>query len=216
VSPSAAQRKEFSLQFLRTARRAVAACAAIAALAPAAANAATQQQIADGVAAGAAWLRTQQDSSTGRITGFGGDYALSALAAAGVHPADVHGPGALDPSAQDFYATEWTGQTTPSSTAILFGFSAGIDVQRVSPSTNLVALLATAYNRTGELEGSFAAGATNLTAFSTLALVKAAAASRAVSCRRSRRRSRSTPPRPRSPGPRRRSPRRRTPASARR
>jgi hypothetical protein len=163
------------MQFLRTARRVVSACAAIAALAPSAASAATQQQIADSVAAGAAWLRTQQDSSTGRLTGFGGDYALSALAAAGVHPADVHGPGALDPSAQDFYASEWSAQTTPSSTAILFGAAAGIDVQRVSASTNLVALLATAYNRAGELEGSFAGGATNLAAFSTLALARVGA-----------------------------------------
>ena len=38
-------------------------------------------------------------------------------------------------------------QTTPSSTAILFGHAAGIDVQRLSASTNLVAQLATAYNQ---------------------------------------------------------------------
>ena len=159
----------------RVARRTVAACVAIAALAPAAAHAATQQEVAAGVGAGAAWLRTQQNTATGQITGFGGDYALSALAAAGVHAADVRGPGALDPSAQDYYADLWSAQTTPNSTAILFGSAAGIDVQRLSASTNLVALLATAYNRTGDLEGSFAGGATNLTAFSALALARVGA-----------------------------------------
>jgi len=161
----------------RVARRTVAACVAIAALAPAAAHAATQQEVNAGVAAGAAWLRTQQNPATGQITGFGGDYALSALAAAGVHAADMHGPGALDPSAQDHYADLWSAQTTPNSTAILFGSAAGIDVQRLSASTNLVALLATAYNRTGELEGSFAAGATNITAISALALARVGAPS---------------------------------------
>ena len=54
------------------------------ALAPASAFAATQQQVNDAVAAGAAWVRTQQNASTGQITGFGGDYALSALSAAGI------------------------------------------------------------------------------------------------------------------------------------
>jgi hypothetical protein len=53
--------------------------------------------------------------------------------------------------------------------------AAGIDAQRVSASANLVALLATAYNRTGDLEGSFAGGATNLAAFSTLALARVGA-----------------------------------------
>ena len=109
----------------RVARRIVATCVAVAALAPAAALAATQQEVAAGVGAGAAWLRTQQNPTTGQITGFGGDYALSALAAAGVHAADVRGPGALDPSAQDYYADLWSAHTTPNSTAILFGAAAG-------------------------------------------------------------------------------------------
>ena len=148
--------------------RLVVAFAAIAALAPSAASAATQQEIDDSVAAGAAWLRTQQNPATGQIVGFGGDYALSALAAAGVHPADVHDAG---PSAQDYYAGLWAAQTTPSSTAILFGHAAGIDVQRLSESTNLVSQLATAYNP----DGSFGNGATNLAAFSALALARVGA-----------------------------------------
>ena len=169
------------MQFHQAVRR-VAACAAtlsvaIAVVAPLPARSATQLQVANGVDAGADWLRTQQNASTGQITGFGGDYALSALAAAGAHAADVHAPGTLDPSAQDYYAGVWSGQTTPNSTAILFGYAAGIDVQRLSASTNLVALLASAYNRAGDLEGSFGGGATNLAAFSELALARVGAPS---------------------------------------
>ena len=165
------------MQCHRAARRAVAACVAVAAvaLAPSAASAAPPDQVADSVAAGAAWLRTQQNPATGQLTGFGGDYAVSALAAAGVHAADVRGPGATDPSVQDHYAGVWAALTAPSSTAILFGHAGGIDVQRLSASTNLVAGLAAFYNRSGDLEGSFANGATNTTAFSTLALARVGA-----------------------------------------
>ena len=86
--------------------RIVVACVAVAAARAGRGAAATQQEIDRGVAAGAAWMRTQQNVATGQITGFGGDYALSALAAAGVHAADVR-PGA--PSAQDYYAGLWAG-----------------------------------------------------------------------------------------------------------
>ena len=53
---------------------------------------------------------------------------------------------------------------------MLFGYAAGIDVQRLSESTNLVALLATAYNRSGDLEGSFGNGASNIVSFTALGL----------------------------------------------
>ena len=157
------------MQVPRLARRVVAACLSLLVLAPAA-QAATEQDVRDSVTAGAAWIRTQQNPSTGALSGFGGDYALSALAAAGVHPADVGSP-----SAQDSYAGQFAALTTPSSTAILFGHAAGIDTQRLSASTNLVAGLAGAYNAGGELEGSFGGGATNLTAFSALALARVGA-----------------------------------------
>ena len=148
--------------------RLVVTCAAVALLAPSSAAAATQEEIDQSVAEGAAWIRTQQNAGTGQIGGFGGDYALSALAAAGVHPADVGAP-----SAQDHYAGLWAAQTTASSTAILFGYAAGLDTQRLSASTNLVAQLAAAYNRGGDLDGSLGnGGATNLTAFSALALAR--------------------------------------------
>ena len=147
--------------------RLVVTCVTVALLAPSAAAAATQEEIDQSVAEGVAWMRTQQNVATGQICGFGGDYALSALAAAGVHAADVGAP-----SAQDFYAGLWAGQTTPSSTAILFGHAAGLDVQRLSESTNLVAQLAAAYNRGGELDGSFGNGATNVNAFTALAIAR--------------------------------------------
>ena len=121
------------MQAHRMARRAVAACLCCSS-SPPAAQAATDQEVRDAVTAGAAWIRTQQNPSTGALSGFGGDYALSALAAAGVHPADVG-----TPSAQDFYASQFAALTTPNSTAILFGHAAGIDTQRLSASTNLVA-----------------------------------------------------------------------------
>ena len=107
------------MQVPRMARRAVAACLSLLVLAPAA-QAATDQEVRDAVTAGAAWIRTQQNPSTGALSGFGGDYALSALAAAGVHSGRV-GP----PSAQDFYASQFAGADHADSTAILFGHAAG-------------------------------------------------------------------------------------------
>jgi hypothetical protein len=80
-------------------RRLVVACFLVFGLTPAAATAATRQEVNDSVAAGAAWIRTQQNTATGQITGFGGDWALSSLAAAGIHAADVKGAGVADPSA---------------------------------------------------------------------------------------------------------------------
>ncbi len=69
----------------------------------------------------------------------------------------------------------WAAQTTPTSTGVLFGSAAGIDTQRLSASTNLVALLAATYNAGGALDGSFANGATNTTAFTALALARVGA-----------------------------------------
>jgi hypothetical protein len=163
------------MQISQGARRMVVACFLVMAMAPASALAATQQQVNDSVAAGAAWLRSKQDTSTGQITGFGGDYALSALSAAGIHPADVKGALPSDPSAQDYYAGQFAGLNAPSSTAVLFGYAAGIDVQRISESKNLVALLAGAYNRSGDLEGSFGNGASNIVAFTALGLARVGA-----------------------------------------
>ena len=124
------------------------------------------------------------------MTGFGGDYALSALAAAGVHPADVHGR-ALDPSAQDYYADLWSRlRRRRARRRSCSGHAAGHRrAATVSVSTNLVALLATRVQPTPRLEGSFAGGATNLTAFSALG-------SRASARRRRARQDQRLPARP--------------------
>jgi len=164
------------MQSSHRARRTVAACLAALVATPAvlaaapAAVAATDEQREASVAAGVGYLRGQQ-AADGRFSGFGGDYALAALAAAGVHPADVR-TSTIDPSAQDFYAGSFAALTTPSSTAVLFGSAAGLDVQRLAPQTNLVAALAGAYNRSGDLEGSFGNGATNTATFTVLALAR--------------------------------------------
>lgn len=163
------------MQICQSAHRMVVACLLVMAMAPASALAATQQQVNDSVAAGAAWLRTKQNTSTGQIPGFGGDWALSALSAAGIHPADVKGAVPSDPSAQDYYAGQFAGLTAPSSTAVLFGYAAGIDIQRLSESKNLVASLAGAYNRSGDLEGSFGNGASNIVGFTALGLARVGA-----------------------------------------
>jgi hypothetical protein len=155
--------------------RALAAGLALAAFLPSASPAATQQQVNDAVAAGASWLRGQQNLTTGQLPGFGGDYALSALAAAGVHPADVKGPAPTDPSAQDFYFNQFAGLAAPSSTAVLFGYAAGLDVTRVSAMQNLVARLASAYNASGDLAGSFGNGASNIAGFTAMGLARVGA-----------------------------------------
>jgi hypothetical protein len=74
-------------------------CATVRASASTGASAATQQQLDAAVAAATAWVSAQQDPTTGTIGGpfdFGGDWALSALAAAGVHAADLGTPSAQD------------------------------------------------------------------------------------------------------------------------
>lgn len=133
-------------------RRAAAACLVFAAALPAAATAATPAEVTGAVDRGADWIRTKQDAGTGGLTGFGGDYAISALAAAGVHPADVRrNQGA--PSVQDYQAFVWSSQQwtapTPSTLgagdferAILGAGPAGLDPARVATTSNLVAQLA--------------------------------------------------------------------------
>ncbi len=144
-------------------RRGAAVALAAAAL-PAAAQAATPAQVDGAVSAGATWIRSQQVPATGEIAGFGGDAALSALAAAGVHPADVRAGG---PSAQDFYAGLWassqwatppdpaTGSnpggigTSNFEQAILQARPTGLDLARLSASSNLVAQLASLHHAGG-------------------------------------------------------------------
>lgn len=174
----------------------VAACLTAAALtgATAPAQGATQAQVAAAVSAGAQYMRAQQNTATGALTGFGGDYAASALAAARVHPADVRGTGPTDPSLQDFLlgtysSAAWTASTDPATnttnpgnvstgglaTGTLWAISSGLDPQRISEQQNLVAQLAGLAKRGAGLDGAFGNAATNTQAFTLLALARAGA-----------------------------------------
>jgi Collagen triple helix repeat (20 copies) len=94
------------MQRLPLARLAALAACLIALASAAPAAAATPQQIEASIASATTWIRAQQDPGSGALTGFGGDWSLSALAAAGVHPADVRASGG--PSLVEFYLPSWT------------------------------------------------------------------------------------------------------------
>ena len=162
-------------------------CAAVACL-PRVAAAATPQQVDAAVAAGATWLRAQQDTSSGAIGGpfdFGGDWALSALAAAGVHAADLG-----TPSARDHYLDVWTGSdwTDPPDPAVgwnagfngaidfaratLLAHAAGLQPSRLSADQNLVAQLAALYDAP---TGSYGSPSMNGAAFGAFALKRSGA-----------------------------------------
>jgi hypothetical protein len=161
--------------------------AAALAGAPAPARAAAPpDQVTAAVNAGVAWIRTRQDVATGNLAGFGGDWSLTALAAAGVDAADVHGSAAGAPSAQDFFLGSWTDPTWTAPTdattlknasgyvatdferAILLAHAAGLQPTRLSAQSNLVAQLAGLYNG-----GAYGApGLFNGTVFGLLALAR--------------------------------------------
>jgi len=136
-----------------------------AALSPAAAGAAEQPQAA--VADGAAWLASRQQP-TGAVPGFGGDWSMTAFAAAGIDAGSVRANGAAY-SVRDFYHRRvWTGGPgsgsdwlTPSTTlaygnlvrlatdyerAIIAAWAGGLDPARLSARQNLVAQLAGIYH----------------------------------------------------------------------
>ncbi|MBF6621292.1 MAG: hypothetical protein ITG02_13820 [Patulibacter sp.] len=142
------------------------ALAGLAASAPAA-SAATPAQIQTAVERGADYLEAQQ-SPDGRFLGFGGDWALSSLTAAG-RDADTIRATPDGPSALAAYRTLWTSGpdgdedwTTPSgpdpftpppallasdySRALLLGHAIGLEPTRLSADQNLVAQLAGIYH----------------------------------------------------------------------
>jgi hypothetical protein len=137
----------------------------------------TQTEIDAAVGKAADYVRAQQDTATGAISGFGGDWATTALAAAGVDAADVHGPGPGDPSLQDFALGEYTlptwdeepptGTVADYTRSILVAHAAGLDPARLSATSNQPAQLAGRWN---PVTGSFGEASTYNTAFSILAL----------------------------------------------
>jgi hypothetical protein len=110
-------------------------------------------QAEDSATRGANWFRTNQEASGS----LGTDWAMTALAAAGVNAADVS-TSLVDPSAQDFYLDEWQvsgpgGAGTDAARGILTGVAGGIQPSRLSTDddatkSNLVARLAELFDGT--------------------------------------------------------------------
>jgi hypothetical protein len=152
-------------------RLALAAVAAVALLAPAMASAnATPTEINTAKAKGVEYLKGLQKTN-GEMAGFGGDWALTAFAAAGVAPADVKKTG----DARGWYeglvgSPTWPGGepvATDFERAALLAYAAGIDPARVSKRQNLIAKVASYYQP--ESPGYY--GSTfNATVFGLLAL----------------------------------------------
>jgi hypothetical protein len=144
-----------------------AAAIAVLGLVPAGAAAATQEEIADSIHAATTWIRGQQNTTTGALEGFGADWAMSALAAAQVSPADLHGPDPGAPSLDDFFLGEWTSTpfaepTDPNvnqnpsgkiagdyARIVLNAYAGGLQPGALSADQNAVAQLASLYRYGG-------------------------------------------------------------------
>lgn len=161
-------------------RRTVALCASLlvfAALPSTAAATSTESEIDAAVEGAAEYLRSQQEAATGMIPAFGGDWATTALAAAGVDAADVHGPDPGDPSLQDYLLGEYTLPTwdedPPGGTvaeymrSTLVSHAAGLDPARLSATSNQPAQLAGRWN---PATGSYGEASSYNTAFAILAM----------------------------------------------
>lgn len=164
---------------LTTCRVALAATAVASLLAPAAASAtATPEQISSSISTGLTYLKGLQNTSTGAIPGFGGDWALTAFAATGVASADVNKGGKATTDARSWYEGEvgvagWPGEgaaATDFERAALVAYAAGIDPARVSKRQNLIAKIASYYQSgsPGYYGSTF-----NATVFGLLALANA-------------------------------------------
>jgi hypothetical protein len=150
---------------------ALVAVALIALAVPASAAAkATPTEIGNAKSKGVEYLKGLQKTN-GEISGFGGDWALTAFAAAGVAPADVKKTG----DARGWYeglvgSPTWPGAeplATDFERGALLAYAAGIDPARVSKRQNLIAKVASYYQP--ESPGYY--GSTfNATVFGLLAL----------------------------------------------
>jgi len=146
-------------------------------LAPASASAvATAVQIEEAIGKGVTYLKGQQKEG-GEMPSFGGDWALTSLAAAGVASADVNKAGKEGKDARSWYegvvgVPTWPGEgavATDFERAALVSYAAGIDPARVSKRQNLIAKIASYYQP--ESPGYY--GSTfNGTVFGLIALAK--------------------------------------------
>ena len=164
-------------------RRTFALCAAVLSLSafPAGAGATSSQpQIDAAIEKAIVYVRGQQELPTGAMPGFGGDWTATALAAAGVHPADVRGPGGGDPSFQDFLLEEYAqpswnedppgGTVAEFSRATLIAAAAGLDPARLAANGNQPAQLASRWNPATGGFGEAGGTGTNSVIFSILAM----------------------------------------------
>jgi hypothetical protein len=132
-----------------TARLALLAATVLALALPAVASAtATPTEISSALGKGVTYLKGLQTTS-GEIAGFGGDWSLTALAAAGTAPADVNKAGTTGHDARSWYeglvgAPGWPegGAATDFERGALLAYAAGIDPARVSKRQNLIAKVA--------------------------------------------------------------------------
>lgn len=169
-----------------TRRRLIAALAVLGTLAlapPALANP-SPEEITHAINGGVAYLKSQQVANGSfecfEEPCFGGEWALSSLAAAGVPPAGVKRQ-ARATNARTYYrelvgdSTTWPGRGAPVTdfeAATLAAYAAGIDPARVSPTQNLIAQIL-AYYRPSDPGAYGSAGLFNGTTFALLALADA-------------------------------------------
>lgn len=159
-------------------RRVALFCTSLLALAalPATASAtSTQAEVDAAVGKAVEYVRPLQEAN-GEIHGFGGEWMVVSLAAAGVNAADVRLAPA-DPSLQDFwlgeYGSESWGDEPPLGTAYEYELAtivaraAGLDPARLSAVSNQPAQLAGTWN---PATGSFDDPSTNSTIFGILAM----------------------------------------------
>ena len=136
-----------------TARLALLAAILVSLALPAFASAtATPAEISSSLGKGVTYLKGLQAES-GEIPGFGGDWSLTSLAAAGTAPADVNKSGKAGKDARSWYegvvgAPTWPGKAavaTDFERGALLAYAAGIDPARVSKRQNLIAKVASTY-----------------------------------------------------------------------
>lgn len=135
-----------------TARLALLAALLVSLALPTLASAtATPEQISTSLSRGLTYLKGLQVES-GEIPGFGGDWSLTAFAAAGKAPAEVNISGKEGHDARSWYggvvgAAGWPegGTATDIERGTLVAYAAGIDPARVSKRQNLIAKVASTY-----------------------------------------------------------------------
>ncbi|HEX5713938.1 MAG TPA: hypothetical protein VFX85_11545 [Solirubrobacterales bacterium] len=146
---------------------------------PAVASAtATSEEITSAASKGMTYVKGLQNTTTGAIPGFGGDWALTAFAANKVAPADVNKGGKENTDARSWYEGEvgafaWPGvgaTATDYERGALLAYAAGIDPARLAKRQNLIAKILSYYQ---PLTPGYFGSTFNATSFGVLALAGA-------------------------------------------